>query len=717
MKLSKVEFSVYTAAAVILCVFSTLFYFDFTSKPAVGQERIVGSIAFKKRVAQRKFASQVVWEDIEQKEPVYNNDTIRTSNASETVIRLVDGTEIMVNENSMILLSLTTDEIDIQFRGGSISAKRGDLGDDKLGALNITSGDTTVSLDKSDVQVSGGKDRGINLTVNRGEAKVTAGDTVKRVGENQKVIVAADAKKIDVISIPVRPISPLPDSVIVTKDMTTIVTFTWEPLGPEQDAFIEVIGEDTDTINRVVRKIEGNSLVLGLPPGTYNWHLTAKNRKTGAMDESGTRKVTIVRDLPARLMSPVNGQVFNHAGDNPIISFTWTGGDNVQQYELWIATDPGMKSVVRIMKTPDSRIAVDSLGPGTYYWQVHSLIKVGNRSSRTMSGARMFAVAKTTITDPPRPLFPADGGTVRSAVIMKKGVLFSWKKSEDIPHTILTLSKDSSFRSVVYTGRSSLNVLTVRTRLAPGMYYWNVTGLLSNRKLTRPSDSMRFTVSDNDSIRLISPVNAAEFRMAGATGTIRFTWEQPETYGDYTLQVARSRDFGTVMREERVQGGSAVISKMPGGTYYWRVLLRSGEGGLMMSSSPYSITVRELLSEPTITSPRRGEIIDFDKMQEVNLSWKTPDNANTYRLRFYRLENERAQLVSERTLNATAMEINDMNFLGEGKFMFTVQAFETSLGSEKILRESPVSRTYFEIRLNKIVKKPKIITPKVLYLE
>src|SRR5512136_1843120 len=102
MRLSKVEFSVYTAAAVIICVFSTLFYFDFTSRAAMGQERVVGSITYKKRVAQRKFAEQVVWEDIERKEPVYNHDSIRTAEGSETAIRLVDGTEIMVNENSMI---------------------------------------------------------------------------------------------------------------------------------------------------------------------------------------------------------------------------------------------------------------------------------------------------------------------------------------------------------------------------------------------------------------------------------------------------------------------------------------------------------------------------------------------------------------------------------------------------------------------------------------
>ncbi len=717
MRLSKAEFSVYTVAAVILCVFTTLFYFDFTSKSAVGQERIVGSITFKKHVAQRKFASQVVWEEIEQKEPVYNNDTIRTSDASEAVIRLVDGTEITVNENSMILLSLATDEIDIQFRVGSISAKRGDLGDDRIGGLKITSGDTTVSLEKSDVQVSGEKDKGINVTVDRGEALVTAGDTMKRVGENQNVIVTEGSKKIDVLFIPIKPIAPLPDSVIVTQDPAANIVFTWEPLKPEQDGTFLVTGDGAGAANRIARKIQGNSLVLGLPPGTYTWRLTAMNRKTGGVDESGTRKITIVRDMPALLMNPVNGQVFNHAGENPIISFTWSGSDTVQQYELNIAADPGMKSVIRTMNISGSRIAIDTLGPGTYYWQVYSIIKVGDRTSRTMSGARMFEVSKTTATDPPRPLFPEDGVIMRSAVLLKRGVLFSWEKSEEIPQTILTVSKDRRFSSVVYTGKSGLNFLNMRKQLSPGTYYWKLSGLLANQRPTRSSAAMRFTISAGDSIRLVSPANDSVFRMTGAIGMIRFTWEQPEPYGEYILQVSRSRGFNPMIREERVQGSSVVLSGLSGGTYYWRVLLRSGEGGLLMASNPYHITVIEQLGKPTITSPRMGEIIDFDKIQEVNLSWKMLANANAYRLRFYRIENNATRFVTERTLNAAAMEISDMNFLGEGKFIFTVQALEMSMDGEKLLRESPIARTQFEIRLNKIVNKPKITTPKILYIE
>src|SRR4030042_5700251 len=91
MKFTKSEYIIFLVAAVIIFVFATLFYFDFTSKSAVGQERVVGSITLKKRIAQRKYSSQVIWEDIERKEPVSHNDSIRTADSSQAVIRLTDG--------------------------------------------------------------------------------------------------------------------------------------------------------------------------------------------------------------------------------------------------------------------------------------------------------------------------------------------------------------------------------------------------------------------------------------------------------------------------------------------------------------------------------------------------------------------------------------------------------------------------------------------------
>ena len=107
--------------------------------------------------------------------------------------------------------------------------------------LNIKSGENDgLRRQERRAGVRVRRTRASTLTVNRGKAKVVSGNTEKRVGENQKVVVAGDAKNIDVITIPLKQREPLPDSVVATQGAAANVAFSWETLGPEQDASIEI---------------------------------------------------------------------------------------------------------------------------------------------------------------------------------------------------------------------------------------------------------------------------------------------------------------------------------------------------------------------------------------------------------------------------------------------------------------------------------------------
>ena len=112
-------------SACIITVCSVLLYADYSTRAGAGDAKQIGTITYKKKTAQRKYASQVVWEDLEQNTPVYNNDSIRTADLSEAIVHLGDGTSINIDENSLILLATTGTGINIDFSHGSISANRG----------------------------------------------------------------------------------------------------------------------------------------------------------------------------------------------------------------------------------------------------------------------------------------------------------------------------------------------------------------------------------------------------------------------------------------------------------------------------------------------------------------------------------------------------------------------------------------------------------------
>ena len=717
MKLSIREYIFFSTAALIICIFSLLFYLDFTSHSAIGQERIVGLIAFKKQVAQRKYSDQVVWDEIEQTAPVYNNDSIRTADNSEAVVRLSDGSEITINENSMIQLSFATDEIDIQFKGGSISTRRGDVAGETVSKMNIRTEDTTVNVAKSDVQLSGTKERGVSLVVTRGGARVTAGGKERSIKENQKVIVEKGSKEVRIFTFPLKPVNPAPDAVVITAGASGAVAFTWEPLKPEQEGFLDI--SDTPFFSKIVstRKIAGTEATVNVPVGSYFWRLRAKNRITGIVDTGEGRKFSLVRVEPAYLIAPEQGQVIQYGKNRPVVNFKWDGSETAQEYYLDIAADNAMSRIVASFKTAEGPLAVDNFDEGTYFWRVVSVTRVSGNLSRVPSPVRMLKISKKKIINPPVPQFPPNESSISSAVMKEKGIVFSWLYDQDIQTARIIISRNQDFSSPLFSGVSNANFISIRKDLAPGVYYWRLRGILAGYTLTEPSPAMKFTMVTVQNIKLIYPAVDSEVTPAGRSRDVRMSWEKTDLYGEYMVQVSHNSDFTRINKEEHVSASQAVISGFNPGKYYWRVLLKNNDGSIVMTSKAGSFIVLDTLPAPTILSPGNHETIDMDKLNELDLRWKRLEEANAYRFKMYKVDKKKITMITDRMIRGSNYDLNDVGFPGEGEYRWSIQALEMSQDGSKIIRKSPVSQSSFNILSTSAPKKIKIITPKVIYVE
>ncbi|HPV41872.1 MAG TPA: FecR family protein [Spirochaetota bacterium] len=717
MKLSIREYIFFSTAALIICIFSLLFYLDFTSHSAIGQERIVGLIAFKKQVAQRKYSDQVVWDEIEQTAPVYNNDSIRTADNSEAVVRLSDGSEITINENSMIQLSFATDEIDIQFKGGSISTRRGDVAGETVSKMNIRTEDTTVNVAKSDVQLSGTKERGVSLVVTRGGARVTAGGKERSIKENQKVIVEKGSKEVRIFTFPLKPVNPAPDAVVITAGASGAVAFTWEPLKPEQEGFLDI--SDTPFFSKIVstRKIAGTEATVNVPVGSYFWRLRAKNRITGIVDTGEGRKFSLVRVEPAYLIAPEQGQVIQYGKNRPVVNFKWDGSETAQEYYLDIAADNAMSRIVASFKTAEGPLAVDNFDEGTYFWRVVSVTRVSGNLSRVPSPVRMLKISKKKIINPPVPQFPPNESSISSAVMKEKGIVFSWLYDQDIQTARIIISRNQDFSSPLFSGVSNANFINIRKDLAPGVYYWRLQGILAGYTLTEPSPAMKFTMVTVQNIKLIYPAVDSEVTPAGRSRDVRMSWEKTDLYGEYMVQVSHNSDFTRINKEEHVSASQAVISGFNPGKYYWRVLLKNNDGSIVMTSKAGSFIVLDTLPAPTILSPGNHETIDMDKLNELDLRWKRLEEANAYRFKMYKVDKKKITMITDRMIRGSNYDLNDVGFPGEGEYRWSIQALEMSQDGSKIIRKSPVSQSSFNILSTSAPKKIKIITPKVIYVE
>jgi len=121
MKLSASDASVSVAALVLSLVLLYLFIQETEHVTVRRDERPLGTVVFKKLNATRRMSGTLVWERIRTNTPVYEADTLRTTEASEASIGFDDGTSLDMNENSMLRLNFAGKEHVLEFLGGDIS--------------------------------------------------------------------------------------------------------------------------------------------------------------------------------------------------------------------------------------------------------------------------------------------------------------------------------------------------------------------------------------------------------------------------------------------------------------------------------------------------------------------------------------------------------------------------------------------------------------------
>ena len=581
------DVAVVSAAAVIILLCSVLLYAELTARVERGTAERVGSITFKREIAQRKYASQVIWEDVAQNMPVYANDSIRTAEHSEAVIHFNDGTEISLDENSLVQLSFARDAIDINFVQGAIAAKRFSL-EGRADEIRITSGDAVVALEKGDVKITKTEDRETDITVSEGKAEVRTGGEEKTIVKDEKVVITKDAET-KVLKLTLKLVSPSPNEKLVSAGALAPVTFSWQPV--EKPALLEIARDSSFRNIAVSLPAKGTTATVNLAPGSYYWRL----REAGGGEFSDVRKLTILRDQPIQLVSPRQNDAFSYYSNPPIITFSWQKNDLAQLYTLEISRDPDFKIIVRAVETPLSEIAVDGLTESTYYWRV----RARNESIASYAGVSnslSFRVTTIAAISPPSLITPADGRRISSSLTgLGSRFAFSWNADPGVQTYEFALARDREFGSIVAHASTRTNLYVLKTPLEPGTYYWRV-GALAQEAKPAYSQPRSLTVLAAGSVTANAPVvrKVIEADKGEKRAVIRFSWTVQNFKGDCRLEFAKDAAFLNVIDSRTTAGAAAEIEGVAPGAYFWRVRLLDDEGNVMSESaaSPLYLNVQ-----------------------------------------------------------------------------------------------------------------------------
>lgn len=716
MRLSKSDALAVILGIVILSVLGYLLYADIMDRSGAGQTKLIGEITAKRNTTERKFSAQVIWDEIYKGSSLYNYDTVRTAENSEATIRLNDGTVITLNENSMILLSLTEKEVGIKFIQGTMSASQNAARGANARNVSIESGDSTVSLSNGDVSLAQDRDNQLQMTVNRGKAKLQSGGTEKIVNENQNILAGKDT--IRLYDLTVKLISPDNNAFIPSAPGKTTVPCSWEQPRGDYDTFLEIAANPavSDPFVRV-RSARGYSAAR-LDDGVYYWRVTAVNRATRKIESSETRKFTIMNDKPVSLISPADRSVIRYRDANPMINFIWSRNESVPRYRLMVSGKPDMSSPSVNTVVEGNKIAINSLGQSTYYWRVANISDADLGRGNAESPVFTFTVTRTDTIEPPEPVAPANNRTVHPRSITSKGLSFSWTKDPSIVTTELSISEDRAMTRVVASKSSRDNSYRFSGELKEGTYFWGLRGVMSDGGKTGASKVLSFKVGETGTLQLIEPADRAiiltpKEKNASDVGV---SWSKTDFEGTYVVQISKTRKFETIVKEASASDLSTVIPGLALGQYFCRVKMLDEKNTPIMTSSVNFFEVLSILDTPVAIGPRAGSTVDMLRKDTLDFYWKPVRNANLYRIGLYQVKARIQYSVATFETRATFYRFAALNKLDEGRFLWTLQALESEAGTNRVKRKSEEARAPFEIKLG-IKKDLKLDSDKVINTE
>ena len=579
-----------------IILFSCLFYFDLNRNINIGDFESIGTVSFKINSIQRKFDSAVVWHSISSNAPLKNRDTIKTYPESDAIIKLKDGTEIQVDENSMIFLDLQGNTPNINFEGGSIQ-----INNSKSGKPNqeivVKTKNQTLKLTGSDAKIdSSGKN--INVSMEKGSATIEDSD-----GKSQKLnsneIATLGESGVTTRKTPYILQEPENQKKIMSMNFPYPVSFRWNATGTNTNPTFEL--SRIKDFKRIETRLQNvTSANLNLTPGTYYWRVSGKNSK-GEIETSESRKLILIKETGLQIYSPIEASTINYNSGNPNITLSWTPSESINEYFVELATNSAFTSNFKIIPVATNSIKLNNLTENTYYWRVvtkPSTEGITPIKSKTSS----FTVSSKVETKTFELTSPADNAKLPLKA-SKNFVLFTWKSTNISKKFRIQISTKSDFKDLIVNEVTNEKIYN-SAFTKEGIYFWRVAELQGEsqgsfapvRKFilskeveqtpeekkieqTKLEDTIKKEVDRNDSESISNLIPEKISPRSGKIDIskqkqIRFHWDKVKYASYYIVKIMDSGKKANTLITEKTTETFFILrnfSKLSEGNFQWDV--------------------------------------------------------------------------------------------------------------------------------------------------
>ncbi len=644
----------------------------------------IGTLVLKKKTAVRKYAEYVIWEDIANNTPVFNYDSIRTYPESAAFIRLNDGSEISLDENTMIVLVIDAQGVKINFDQGAISAKSGTSGS----AIRLNTRDTSVSMNKGELAVK--KDsRAMDVNVFSGDAVVSAGGGENRIDVNSSVHIAdgkTEVKKNSIVTD-----QPVNDARFITSAETAAVNFTWKSDSNGEHS-VEISSDSG--FKRIIHKesVSGNSYSFRLARGDYFWRIG-----TGK-DYSRTKKFTLIHDTPHRYIYPLKEEKVTVTVDDPV-NFRWSSSQSDAAYEVEIFSDAEMKSAVSKNTLTVNSLSVNKLPAGNLWWRVRRVYPAGFIYLDSPGETVAFRLEqKALVRMKPVPVY---NGRVY-ATTLSENIPLNWEGAKGSIGYIVEIAKDKEFKDIINSVNT--NATFQRVKVPPeGEYFWRIKAVYGKDDY-EISSVVPLTVGMPEPVEYISPVKNDVLEKTA--GTIRFVWRNTSYASAYLVEVASDPDFKKIISAGKTDASEYAIIRPGNGKFYWRVSIMDKFGNVTVMGLTSAFLIPSALEKPVTNFPENLAKVNLDDVDVLRFQWSAVKGADSYELEiFQRTSGVDRSLMVLNTVS-TRIEVRNFRSLVPGTLVWVVRARKKT--GSRIAAVSESDRMYFVLKVSEDISAPKI---------
>lgn len=677
----------------ILVVLSYLLYDDSLLAPKTdhGDLKPIGSISFSENDVRRKNSGNFIWLPGNNKDQVFNEDSIFTGDRSQASIHLNDGTLIQIQENSLVNLNLKNGQMELDLRFGQF------VGDGKA-PLRVRTGSEEYTIQGADAkfEINRSQNGALDVKVLSGNAEITGKAGKQKLNQNESLKIGKNGAEKTEVDAKVRLLTK--DDIYIYRNEDKVpIPFAWEGRGPLAQYQIEISKTEDFKKILVQRSVIEQKIAVkdSLKEGGYFWRVQGLDIRRKALAKSSVQKFYLSYMLAPTITAPEDQATVKTEsldkgqGLQAPVKITWEADERHAKYEWQLSKKADFEEIIEKKNLAEKELTTQNLTQGVYFTRVRGFDSEDRPSQWSKVSSFTFEI--TNEAKPPAPR------------LVEKRIRFQIPKEDRAPSattspqmawTAVDVAKTYRWelsKSPRFTGAQAAELPDTKiawTQYKPGKYYFRVFARTELGQNSAPSETG--TLEVYGAAPVLNPVPGISAKDTNINAVApaqkaKVSWSPLPEAKSYILQVDKSQDFSQAVEIQANTPESVVTLNEPG-RYFMRVKALNEDAQDVsefsnVQDTTYSFMVT--LKTPELIEPNDKTTVFLQKDMEpyIWLEWSSVPHATKYALELSN-KPDFSQVVLSKSLSETRFLIREKIPYGHIYWRVRALSSDATLNSE-----------------------------------